>query len=402
MALRRSDLRAAQPAVVGVLPGGVQSAFAMDRTPGFLPGQAMLGFTQEARMAGQPQRRFHRDEAMQWPGQAQGRSERCAPGQGSVNWGSKVPGVLPGGRVSVAPAVGRKDCGSPTSGTKPSSCGDQRACTCIGCANASQQVSADLSSVLRDWRWLRGTPGDGPSGSWAPETSRALIEGVRHTIRIPRKRANLELAKSPRSLNHFADTTVSNRRGDWLNPGFIEPTSVERRVLSTLWVDTTGLEGNCDRFINLIELAIEFIQGHLEDLPDRIARNRAGRQPEECLSTTNSQRFGGIAQRYFTDLSPANIVDETMFSGNVRFRIDCKSGGGCDMAGQTLCGQWNDPIKDIHLCVHFLEAIQSSEALDEDEKAMRIACIIVHEIMHVWGADEQGASSVEVDSWQCV
>lgn len=143
---RRDDaaFRAALPPVVGALPGQIVSTFAMDRVPGLLPGQHKAW------------------AAPSWVG--------LLPGQRERSPNSAAPGLLPGQSPTTS-AFGTGDCTC-------SGCGVKKGTTdggCAHCAAGTDLVSASAAlatnaAPLQDWGLLRGTPGMGPAGVWAPES----------------------------------------------------------------------------------------------------------------------------------------------------------------------------------------------------------------------------------------
>jgi hypothetical protein len=168
--------------------------------------------------------------------------------------------------------------------------------------------------------------------------------------------------------------------------GVLWPPSNGRRVdgRSYYLIDTSG-DGSCSSSQeDLVEDAVNFIASNLGDITTSCIINATN----YCASGGKLSCFGGHAPTN----NPHDLVDDTIHSSH--FRVKCnsctfRSGTG----GYTNCGQWNDTYQDIHLCNSFLSWATAEQ----------LACIIVHEIMHVWGADENAAYYMSQGAlpWDC-
>lgn len=149
----------------------------------------------------------------------------------------------------------------------------------------------------------------------------------------------------------------------------------------------------CSSVRSLVDDAVAFINTNINDVPTTILANSS----PGCNGSSPTTRFGGHSHRGI--VSPRTLVDRTVNGTNgIAFRIGCEnrdraSNGlfdcsvSCIPKGWTACGQWNDAVKDINLCRTWLANTPTAE---------EVACVVVHEIMHVWGADEAAAQGVEV------
>lgn len=134
-----------------------------------------------------------------------------------------------------------------------------------------------------------------------------------------------------------------------------------------------------------IDAAVSFILANITDLP-----TRASCTPNDtnfCLSGGRGSCFGG-----HTSASPRSKVTSTLSSAN--FRINCYSVCWFHPVAYTNCWQWSDAVQDIHIC---------ADSLDGRFLPQELACIIAHEIMHVWGADEDAAVAMVQSTvpWGC-
>ena len=132
-----------------------------------------------------------------------------------------------------------------------------------------------------------------------------------------------------------------------------------------------------------IEKAIDYIWGHLWDIPQ----------------TAKPGSFFGHAPME----SPFFLVVFTLPLAN--FRIHCRSNRACRArdggypAGYTKRGQWRQRNLDINICEAYLAS---------DPPTGELACVIVHEMMHVWGAKDDAppdldrAEDMHPRGWGCL
>lgn len=132
---------------------------------------------------------------------------------------------------------------------------------------------------------------------------------------------------------------------------------------------------------------VAFIKNHLSDLP--VDRNCVPNTDDLCNSSGNGKCFGGN-----TSLGARKLVADTLDASN--FRIRCYSACGSDPIAFTRCFQWRQPNMDIHICSDILSGAAAWTNAE-------LACVIAHEILHVWGADEAAAfAMVQVTTgWGC-
>lgn len=151
----------------------------------------------------------------------------------------------------------------------------------------------------------------------------------------------------------------------------------------------------CSSVRTLVDDAVAFINANINDVPTTIVANST----PGCNGSSPLTRFGGHSHRGI--VSPRTLVQRTVNGTNgIAFRINCEDQDAfvncttnCLPKGWTACGQWNDPVKDINLCRTWLGRGPTDE---------EVACVIVHEIMHIWGADENAARDVHVRTgWTC-
>lgn len=234
----------------------------------------------------------------------------------------------------------------------------------------------------------------GPVGVWAQEGRYPFPKLTPTTARWS-ARFGPSIAQEMHGLDLTQAMTGSIVGRDvGLNPGKIEPSALYFEVRSGFVIDSSGAEGNCTSILGLIRAALSHIGVNILDLPNTMVPNSAS---SSCPPMRNRLVFGGHAGNILGTTNPQEVIRETL--ANARLRIDCKQSVGtrCRVSSAmayTFCGQWNDRTKDIHLCIENIEAAQIQN--NRGDTIRFLADIIAHEIMHVWGADESAAQTVEV------
>lgn len=157
-------------------------------------------------------------------------------------------------------------------------------------------------------------------------------------------------------------------------------------------IDSKG-SGKCsDSFADLILLALDFIDASGID---------GGQIPVACTPNRNifkkaTKCFGGHGLPDGTT-NPRSVVKTTLHDATIDFQIH-RNTIGCTKKSVAFTddGQWKQAVQDIHICARFLSDVESGTfGIDT------LACVIVHEIYHVWGADESGADGMEPPAWTC-
>ncbi len=157
-------------------------------------------------------------------------------------------------------------------------------------------------------------------------------------------------------------------------------------------IDSRGT-GSCSAsHRQLIEFALFFIRSNIGQIPSTCHRNtnRRGRH-KSC--------FDGHS---FSN-SPRTVIRETLDNNSINFVIHCARVCSRNQAAYTVNGQWRQNRQDIHICESFLDEVDVSP-FDLQRGIYTIsglACVIVHEIYHVWGADEHAARRMQPSGWAC-
>jgi hypothetical protein len=134
----------------------------------------------------------------------------------------------------------------------------------------------------------------------------------------------------------------------------------------------------------LIDNAILYIRRHHSDIP--ASADCVVNTTNHCLAGGNGQCLGGHSSQ-----GPRATVVDALNT----LRIHCYGGLNCSANpwAYTWCSQWNDQVQDIYICQDILSWIT----------ARSLACVIVHEIYHAWGADENAATAMAQGwlPWRC-
>jgi hypothetical protein len=153
-------------------------------------------------------------------------------------------------------------------------------------------------------------------------------------------------------------------------------------------LDRSGADGCSDVHVPLIGRAISFIRGNLRDISTSCHANRN-------IFGVHTSCFAGHG--YKGSVNPRDLVDKTLNDPDINFAIHCSSNVACGpLAAFTNGGQWAQESKDIHICRTLLDDVDAGTF-----SIRTLACVIVHEIFHVWGADEHAADSMEPSGWDC-
>lgn len=154
-------------------------------------------------------------------------------------------------------------------------------------------------------------------------------------------------------------------------------------------IDSWGADSCNDTRAAQIEAAIDFILANLSDITTTCTAND-GSAP--CRRDRTTSCFSGHAPT----TNPRSLVQMTLSDSDIDFKINCNDPADCETGAQlayTRCNQWRQGQQDIHICKTYLDTDPDPDAL---------ACVIVHEIFHVWGADETAAWAMQpTGSWSC-
>jgi hypothetical protein len=135
---------------------------------------------------------------------------------------------------------------------------------------------------------------------------------------------------------------------------------------------------------HIVNNAIDVIKRNILDIPETCEANRKN----YCWSGGKGRCFGA-----HTLSSPRALVIDAIYS--LDFHIHCYGQATCAVhsVAYTDCFQWRQNTKDIYICENIFSWIN----------ARQLACIIVHEIYHVFGADEHAATVMAQGTlnWGC-
>ena len=177
----------------------------------------------------------------------------------------------------------------------------------------------------------------------------------------------------------------------WAGRGKRRPTG--RKGVEYSWaIDTNGYDGCSDANVDQIEDAISYIISNLNPGVTTSCTRNDG--TGNCSATNTRTCFGGHGYGGLTN--PRTLVRKTLLEDNINFVINCNSNSSCREDGVTAytnCGQYNDAQQDIHICNDYLSG---------EPPTSQLACVIVHEILHVWGADENAVEAMEPNGWDCI
>lgn len=128
-----------------------------------------------------------------------------------------------------------------------------------------------------------------------------------------------------------------------------------------------------------IDDAVKFIRKNKSDIPT------------SCTKSMKNSAWHCFVDKGDCVGNPQDIVISKLKKST--FHVHCEtSGGSCSKSGIMGYVVGCDTL-DIHLCSELLDGSRSSE---------EIACVIVHEIMHNAGADEDAASAISNSlGWDC-
>ncbi len=145
-------------------------------------------------------------------------------------------------------------------------------------------------------------------------------------------------------------------------------------------VDTSGDEACNSTRAKKITAAVSWLKSHANDISSTCVKNDG---TDWACSGSAKTCFAGHAK----SSNPRTVLSTTLASSDfVIHCYDCwlKHVFSPDAVAFTNCGQWEQAQQDIHLCIDFVDSANAKE----------IACVIAHEIMHVWGADENAADAM--------
>jgi hypothetical protein len=170
-------------------------------------------------------------------------------------------------------------------------------------------------------------------------------------------------------------------------------------------VDSWGPDGNCSRWEDEISDAINLILDEYYLFPLFCIPNQGLATGRDCVGLTFRCWDGHALEGAYgypgddSSTVPLVVLGTLMASKEeIDFKIDCQSWVGTPCSREfdpdlspsdsnyvayTRCNQWEQSVKDIHLCEAFLDAAPPRGFL---------ARVIVHEIMHMWAADENAAT----------
>lgn len=143
-----------------------------------------------------------------------------------------------------------------------------------------------------------------------------------------------------------------------------------------------------------IRAAIRFIRNNIEQIPGGSNVQQVGGGPanpfEGCLSP---RCFSWLPPQY-----PRNAKELVEYTLNAPasekvLRVHCNPCLGSTV-GWAFPHQYNERVMDVHLC-------DSNWGRTPFTSIPRIACLIVHELLHLWGVDESEAERAEPLNWGC-
>lgn len=170
---------------------------------------------------------------------------------------------------------------------------------------------------------------------------------------------------------------VDARRRDFAPPGLWSDGGGFEPLYSTT-IDAQGAGACTPDSQERIADAVDYILDHINDI-----RSNSDFIPG---------RFRWLPSPY--PRNPRGLVAWTLGSNDKVLRVHCTaSGGSCadpNVVGWTV-PQFLEQYLDVYICSRTLDATTP-----------RLACLLVHELMHAWGVgNEIGADRAEPNNWDC-